>query len=250
VIELWHEWNSVHSFKVRVVLAEKRIPWTDRSVDLLKFEHLDPDYLKLNPNGVVPTLVHDGRVVLESSIICQYLEEAFPEPALLPVHPYARAQARLWLKHFDEVVHPAVRKASFEMLYKPLLRRMPASELALRARSHPDAGRARAFIEAAAGAMDSAAVRESVMRFRETIARIDKALEEQAWLGGAAFGLADAALAPFAERLEHLRLASLWTPWPRAAQWNARVLARDSVASSRAPASRKFPAPSDDKLPW
>src|SRR3954465_10252963 len=117
MLELWHEWNSVHSFKVRVVLSEKGLAWADRNLELLNFEHLRPEYLRLNPNGVVPTLVHDGRVVLESSIICEYLEDAFPAPALLPSDPYGRARARVWLKHFDEVVHPAVRKASFELLY-------------------------------------------------------------------------------------------------------------------------------------
>jgi glutathione S-transferase len=102
VIELWHEWNSVHSFKVRVVLREKGVEWTD---------------LRLNPNGVVPTLVHDGEAVLESSIICQYLDDLFPDPALLPAAPRPRGRCRAWLKYFDDMVHPAVRKASFEILY-------------------------------------------------------------------------------------------------------------------------------------
>ena len=95
MLELWHEWNSVHSFKVRVVLAEKRLDWVERRLELLKFEHLRPEYLRLNPNGVVPTLVHDGRVVLESSVICQYLDEAFPARALMPADPAGRARASL-----------------------------------------------------------------------------------------------------------------------------------------------------------
>ena len=57
MIELWHEWNSVQSFKVRVVLAEKDLQWTARRVDLLKFEQLQSDYLHLNPNGVVSVLM-------------------------------------------------------------------------------------------------------------------------------------------------------------------------------------------------
>ena len=60
MLELWHEWNSVQSFKVRVVLAEKDLAWTEHRIELLKFDHLQPQYLSLNPNGVVPTLVHDG----------------------------------------------------------------------------------------------------------------------------------------------------------------------------------------------
>jgi glutathione S-transferase len=66
MIELWREWNSVQSFKVRVALAEKDLERTALRVELLKFEHLQSEYLCLNPNGVVPTLVHDGKVVLES----------------------------------------------------------------------------------------------------------------------------------------------------------------------------------------
>ena len=124
MIELWHEWNSVQSFKVRVVLAEKKLPWTEHRIELLKFEHLQPHYLTLNPNGVVPTLVHNGRVVIESSVICEYLDETFAQPALMPKDPYLRAQARAWLKVFDELAHPAIRQASFELLYRPLLARM------------------------------------------------------------------------------------------------------------------------------
>ena len=124
MLELWHEWNSVQSFKVRVVLAEKDLAWTEHRIELLKFDHLQPQYLSLNPNGVVPTLVHDGRVMLESSVICQYLDETFPDPALMPADPYARAQARTWLKIFDDVVHGALRQASFELLCRPLLAEM------------------------------------------------------------------------------------------------------------------------------
>src|SRR5436305_10115536 len=115
MLELWHEWNSVQSFKVRVVLTEKGLPWTEHRVELLKFEHLQPDYLALNPNGVVPTLVHDDRLVLESSVICQYLDEVSPAPPLMSADPFARAKARMWLKFFDDVGHPALRQASFEL---------------------------------------------------------------------------------------------------------------------------------------
>jgi glutathione S-transferase len=107
-----------------VVLAEKDLAWTEHRIELLKFDHLQPQYLSLNPNGVVPTLVHDGRVMLESSVICQYLDETFPDPALMPADPYARAQARTWLKIFDDVVHGALRQASFELLCRPLLAEM------------------------------------------------------------------------------------------------------------------------------
>src|SRR5207302_879669 len=153
-------------------------------------------------------------------------------------------------KHFDEIVHPAVRKASFELLYKPLLSRIPAAELAARVSGHPDPARARTFIEASASAVDFTAVRDAVGRFREIITRLDIALEGQPWLSGVAFGLADAALAPFVERLHHLGMQTLWKDCLRADEWSRRVLSRDSVARSRAPAERRFPAPSSENQQW
>jgi glutathione S-transferase len=235
VIELWHEWNSVHSFKVRVVLAEKRLDWTDRRIELLKFEHLRPEYLKLNPNGLVPTLVDGGRVILESTVICQYLDEAFPEPALLPADPYGRARARVWLKYFDDFVHPAVRAASFRLLYRPLLAALPRAELMSRLAAHPDPARARAFLDAPTDSLDRA---EGA--FKAAIARIESALEGE-WLVGSQFGLADIAMAPFVERLAHLRMDKLWKPFPRARVWSAAVLARVSVLAAQAPDQYRFP---------
>ena len=243
MIELWHEWNSVHSFKVRVVLAEKKIAWQSRPIELLRFEHLRPDYLQMNPAGVVPTLVHDQKVVTESSVICQYLDDAFTEAPLMPAAPYARALARAWLKFFDDEVHAAVRIASFQLLYRPLLAALPASELEARLSRHPDPQRARAFREAARGEFDAAAVAKAVERFSYFIRRIEDAAARDAWLAGSTLSLADVAMAPFAERLVHMRLAHLWDGHPHARAWMTRILARPSVVSSGAPKGHRLPSP-------
>jgi glutathione S-transferase len=243
VIELWHEWNSVHSFKVRVVLAEKEIAWQSRPVELLRFEHLRPGYLEMNPAGVVPTLVHDQKVVTESSVICQYLDDAFPEAPLMPASPHCRALARAWLKFFDDEVHGAVRVASFQLLYRPLLAALPERELETRLSRHPDPQRARAFREAARGELDAAAVARALERFSYFIQRIEDAAARDTWLAGHAFSLADVAMAPFAERLVHLRLAHLWDGHPHARAWMNRILARPSVVSSGAPKEHRLPSP-------
>ena len=67
MLELYHDWSSFCSIKVRLCLAEKNLTWESRFIDLMKLDQLQPDYLKLNPNAVVPTLVHDGRAIWESS---------------------------------------------------------------------------------------------------------------------------------------------------------------------------------------
>jgi ganglioside-induced differentiation-associated protein 1 len=89
MIELYHHGSSVCAAKVRFVLAEKDVAWTGHYVDILKGDQFDPSYLKLNAKAVVPTLVHDGVVVPESSVICEYLDEVFCRPAVA-----ARRRAR------------------------------------------------------------------------------------------------------------------------------------------------------------
>ena len=75
MLTLYNAAHSTCSQKVRICLAEKRLQFDDIKLDLGKDkDHLKPDYLKLNPNGVVPTLVDDGDVIIDSSVICEYLD--------------------------------------------------------------------------------------------------------------------------------------------------------------------------------
>ena len=107
MLELYHHGSSVCAAKVRLVLYEKGLEWKGHYLDILKGDQFDPEYVKLNPKAVVPTLVHDGKVITESTLICEYLDEVFPDPPLKPADPYARWQMRLWTKAVDDQVHPA-----------------------------------------------------------------------------------------------------------------------------------------------
>ena len=102
MLTLYDFGNSVCCQKVRITLVEKGLTWEARKVDLFKTEQYDPEYLKLNPKGVVPTLVHDGTPVIESTLICEYLDDTFPDPPLMPKDPAGRARMRLWSKFVDE----------------------------------------------------------------------------------------------------------------------------------------------------
>ena len=107
MLELYTHPMSPCAQKVRIVLAEKGLDWKKHHIDLPNKENLRPEYLKLNPLGVVPTLVHDGRPVIESSIICEYLNDAFPHTPLMPADVYAASQIRFWMKHVDTKLHPS-----------------------------------------------------------------------------------------------------------------------------------------------
>src|SRR6478736_3675609 len=95
-IELYHFWDSFCSFKVRICLEEKALPWTEHYIDLMAFENLQASYLAVNEKAVVPTLRFDGAFIPESSTINEFLDDRFPEPSLRPAEPVARARMRNW----------------------------------------------------------------------------------------------------------------------------------------------------------
>ena len=102
---LHHGWRSSASRRVRLCLEEKGLSYESHHVDMAKLEHHSPEYLKINPNGVIPTLIHDGRPLHESGTICEYLDESFPDPPLRPETPYERAEMRNWIRHIDGLIH-------------------------------------------------------------------------------------------------------------------------------------------------
>src|ERR1700730_7289328 len=103
---------SVCAAKVRNALAEKGIPWESVHLDLRAGDAQKPEYVKLNPNQVVPTLVHEGVPVIESNVILEYVEDVWPDRPMRPTTPVARARMRLWMKQLDEEVHTATATVS------------------------------------------------------------------------------------------------------------------------------------------
>jgi glutathione S-transferase len=89
---------------------------------LAKGDQLTAEFKKMNPRGVVPVLVHDGNVIVESSVICTYLDEVFPDQPLMPKSPVERATTRLWCKLPDDVLHTACATVSFAISFGPQLK--------------------------------------------------------------------------------------------------------------------------------
>ena len=119
MLTLYHNDMSVCSQKVRVCLAEKGLPWEDRHIVLRDGEHQQDWYLKLNRRSVVPTLVDGDKVIPESNVILEYLEETYPAPRLSPNDSFGRAQMRLWTKQLDEDVHDgSTAVISFGIAYR------------------------------------------------------------------------------------------------------------------------------------
>jgi glutathione S-transferase len=128
MLELYHHGSSVCAAKVRFALAEKGVEWQGHYLDILKGDQFDPAYMKLNPKAVVPTLVHDRKVIVESTVICEYLDEIFPDPPLQPADAFGRAQMRLWTKAVDETIHPACGEITFATCHRRIVGRLPPAE--------------------------------------------------------------------------------------------------------------------------
>src|SRR5262249_58719506 len=91
MLDLYHHGSSVCAAKVRFALGEKKLEWQGHYLDILKGDQFAPEYQKLNPKAVVPTLVHDGQVIVESTVINEYIDETFADTPLKPASPLERA---------------------------------------------------------------------------------------------------------------------------------------------------------------
>ena len=121
MLELYHHGSSACAAKTRFTLEEKRIPWRGTVVDIFRGEQFKPEFLALNPKAVVPVLVHDGFVIPESTVICEYLEDAFPQHPVFPTRAEARAAVRLWTKAVDEELHPACSAITYVVSHRHTL---------------------------------------------------------------------------------------------------------------------------------
>lgn len=234
MITLYHFGFSTCSQKVRLVLAEKGLAFDSREINLIAGGQHDPEYVKLNPKHVVPTLVHDGQVLVESSLIIAYLDEAFPSPPLRPADALGRYRVARWIKRVDDELHPAAPIVTFALGPRQAILQQPAEVREANLAAIPDpAARAtrRSVIERGVAAPEFAG---ALGVFLDILDRMEDELAGARWLSGARFGLADATLVPYVLRLEHLAMDPLIesAARPRVADWLARVKALPSYAGA------------------
>lgn len=227
MLELYHHGSSVCAAKVRLVLEEKGVGWTGHYIDILKGEQFDPDYLKLNPKAVVPTLVHDGEAIRESTLICEYLDEVFPDPPLKPADPLGRVRMRSFTKMVDEKIHEMCAVLTFTASHRVTLARMTPSDVEDFITRTPDRDwgrRKRDWIENGLACAEAA---KSVRTHDAMLADIEKALGESDWLAGGSYSLADIGLTPYVNRLDMLNMLDEWSAdRPRLRDWFDRIRAR------------------------
>jgi len=242
-LTLYHDWDSLMSFKVRAALAEKQLPWQSQRVLLREFEHLQPGYLQLNPNGVVPTLVHQQAVITESSVINEYLEDAFPATPLRPSAAEEKAKMRQWCKYFDDEIHPALRPLTFELMIRQRFRTMQTQQLEQLVRGHPMPQRAEAFRKLVGTDTDMLAVFSAIDRVRKIIRNVAQRVSHTPWLAGSDYSLADTASMAMVDRLKRLQLDCLWQEAPETTDWLQRLQTRPAFKQAQPAADLRMPSP-------
>src|SRR5271170_425485 len=220
--------NSVCCQKVRIALRAKGLEWQATRVDLFAAEQYDPKYLKLNPKGVVPTLVHDGKPVIESTLICEYIDQTFAQPPrLIPADPWQQSRMRLWSKMVDDGLFEGVTEISFSAMFRERMKNMPEETRRARFRNVGDPRRTDRFKSTYEHGVQSPFVVHAVAAYERAFKMLESTLAEGGpWILGVDPTLADINLMPLVARLDYLGLLDLWTEdRPRVQQWWAHASA-------------------------
>jgi glutathione S-transferase len=220
---LYHAPQSTCSQRVRYVLHAKGIAFAEQRLDLFAGDQLQPGYLALNPNGVVPTLVHDGQVMIDSSVITEYLDEVFPQaPRLVPEDPLARAAMRSLMRFIDEVPTPAVRVPSYQAAFLRHFQGMSEEEFVALAESKPL--RKDFLLSMGRTGFPPAQIAQAEDRLRRGVQRMADAIRRHGgpWLLDA-LTLADIAVMPVLIRMEDIGMAHFWHSLPEIGRWLAEI---------------------------
>lgn len=246
MIELHDHPMSPCAQKVRLVLAEKALDYEAHFVDLAAKANLRPEYLALNPKGLVPTLVYDGQPVIESTVIAEFLEERHPQPRLTPDDPLSRARMRVWTKHVDEVIHPAAGALQWPMLMLPVLGQLPQEQAEALLAQVPDPVRRDRQQQLYRNGLAAPVAAAGIRAFDKTLGDMESVLADRPYLLGDTFSLADIGLMPYFQTIRNFAWEALYEPHrPAVGDWCRRCFERPSYAAA---IERAIPAEQLDKM--
>lgn len=248
MLALYHGGLTTCSKQVRHCLREKGLAYESRYVNLMRFEHLSPAYMQVNPNGLVPTLVHDGHAIVNSACINEYIDEAFPEPRLSPTDLRERARMRLWTWTADDAhIHGA--RITHNNMLKAAVAAMPPDNLKLVLSRMTSPGFRERWQKMAEGGHSEKDIAVSIDHIRFVADRMEKELTERGpWLAGKTFSLADIAMAAIVHRVFEVYpdLLSRQT-WPTVHDWYERLMARPAAKFVYTSGTEETPALPPDR---
>lgn len=234
---------GANSLKPLLALYEKGLEFTPRFVDPTKFEHHEEWFKKINPRGQVPALDHDGHVITESTVICEYLEDAFPDaPRLRPTDPVQIAEMRVWTKWVDEYFCWCVSTIGWERGIGPMARALSDEEFEEKVKRIPIPEQQAKWRSARAGFPEEV-LDEEMRKIRVSIDRLEKRLSESTWLAGEDYTLADICNFAIANGMEKgFDDIVNRTATPNLVAWIERINARPACIEMFAKSKSEFAA--------
>lgn len=242
---LYNAPQSTCSQRVRFVLNAKGLAFEQHKLDLFSGDQIKPDYLKINPNGVVPALLHRGRAVLDSAVIMEYLDEVAPDACCFtPEDPIDRARMRTMMRYIDEIPAPAVRVPSYNLAFLPHFQSMTEEAFIALANSKPL--RKEFLLSMGRSGFPQAEMDQALDRLNRSVARMDTWIAESGgpWLMGSRLSLADIAVMPVIVRMDDVNLDGAWADKPAIARWFSMIKAHPAYRPTFYPGSlltEKYP---------
>lgn len=232
MLELYHAGLSQASVKVRLTLKEKGLAYKSHLLHIPEGDHLKPEFLAINPDGQLPVLIHDGAVITETSVINEYLDDAFPDPALKPATAVERAKMRRWSQIVDELLFHAIASIGWNEGIGPQLREKGKEEFDKALAKITIPSKRQKWLKAYHG-FPQEDIDEARKVISRAVERAEKALAEHPYLAAPTYSLADInALSSF-ERMPR------WAPdlmtaqvSPRTWDWFQRMMARPAVKAT------------------
>ena len=203
-MRLYHNAISTCSQKVRMVLHEKLLSYDETNIDLMQEEQHSKEYLKINPKAVVPTLIHGNNTITESSLINEYLDDAYPEIPLRPQSAHKRYQMRQLCKRIDDELHIACAIVTFGIVVRPGVSALSDKEIDTMTQKIADKAQREARRDVLKHGLKSDGFTNALQCHLQVFDQAEAMLSDSPWLCGENFSLADCALIPYVLRFDQL----------------------------------------------
>jgi glutathione S-transferase len=247
MLTLYHFGPIANSLKPLLLLYEKGLEFNARSLNMAGFEHYEDWFKKISPNGLVPALEHDGKTISESTVICEYLEDAFPDaPAFRPSDAHGLAQMRLWTKWVDEYFMNCVSTVGWHMIVGKLIENYTDAEFEAQVARIPTHEQQLKWRRAREG-FPQALVDDETRKIVYAVKKLNGRLAESPWLAGGEYGLADICNFAIANGMQY-SFAHIVNERdaPHLIEWIHRINSRPAARAMFAAHVNPFVAPAGD----
>lgn len=228
-LHLYHTDISNCSARARIALDEKGLKWESHEVDIQKGENISEWYFAIHPHGLVPALVDDGVVVIESVDILRYLDEKYPTPPLSPTDPALVKEMVMWLETAANLHIKGVKTWIYSRKMRKAMTKDEDRMNRYKAlQTNPDLVDFHSAASSPDGFTDSR-IETAIRLLDEQWARVDAAIADGGYLVGDQYSLADIAWYPIWDPLDLLGYD--FSRFPHVAEWGPRLKQRPGIHS-------------------